>query len=295
MSIDLRPIDPLYEDNIPLDEESAALVYQPVIRISRWMPAEEDVEYVDKQIGLSILVQMPDGTPEPLQCEPWTDTHNEFLRKFSAAYSRADHAVWRSEWVQFTRLHMPPTDYIEDYITQKESSFHPPLCRFLYGAFATGFSHLPRWCTMSRSSRPCASALTTAFVGEFAARASVLDLALVPIVEQRVQSNEWRMNRVVLHPWIFEGYPEHLHRFMIERGVGKKRSKRFGTICAKRIHDINEGVIFKVTFDDGSASYDMPKALYAEARFDYLEVFPGDGDNNDDKIIREHDKHRQRT
>jgi hypothetical protein len=261
VSIDLREIDPLYADNIPTEEESAALVYQPVIRLTRWLPAEEDVRGRGEAIGMSILCAMPSSFPEPLQFDPWVADHSKFLRKFAASYCRADQAPLRSEWMRFTREEMPPTDYVEDYIDARGCEFTPPLGRYLFGAAPIGFRHLPSWRSPHQSIDRSASKLTTAFVGEFAARASVLDLALVPIVEQRVQCVQWRNNPVVLHPWIFEGYPEHLHRVVVERGRGQKKSKRFGTICAKRNDDINTGEIFKVTFDDGSASYDMPKTL----------------------------------
>ena len=96
VSIDLRELDTLYEDNIPIEEESSALVYQPAIRVARWLPAEEEVDGREKDIGLSILCAMPFGCPEPLEFEPWVAQHDKFLRKFASSYSRADQAPWRS-------------------------------------------------------------------------------------------------------------------------------------------------------------------------------------------------------
>jgi hypothetical protein len=66
-SIDLREIDPLYDDTISAEEESAALVYQPLIRIARWMPAEEEVEGKDKMPIVCMFVVNP-LSPYDLNC-----------------------------------------------------------------------------------------------------------------------------------------------------------------------------------------------------------------------------------
>lgn len=113
MSIDLREIDPLYDDRIQAEDESAALVYQLIIRIARGLPAEE-LDNENREIGLSILDRLPTGFPEIMEFTPWQEKHMEFLRKFTSKYSRADHSCDRAEWTRFTREELPLTDSISD-------------------------------------------------------------------------------------------------------------------------------------------------------------------------------------
>ena len=94
------------------------------------------------------------------------------------------------------------------------------------------------------------------------------------------------MNTTIAKAWQFDNYPEHLHRVITEQGRGIKKEKKMGTVCAYHADDINQGMRFKVTFDDKSASVEISKADYLEGRLAYLAQHPESEDEDDEKVFR---------
>jgi hypothetical protein len=106
-----------------------AQIYNPVIRLARWIPQEADD--IHKMIGISFLDSLPTGHPLPMAFEKESRSSLEkFVAAFNKKFPKLDKQSVREEWNTFVKTSLPDNDNHDQFFCDK--NLLPPLFKYLY-------------------------------------------------------------------------------------------------------------------------------------------------------------------
>jgi hypothetical protein len=286
VTVDLRPVNPTEEDDL---SESRAFVYRPTILLSRWIPCEATLPG-EKSLGFTFFKRLPQGVPKPLEfTKEWiTKVKKPLMDAVKKKFIAKDLAYVVREWERFFVAEMPQTENVWDFMVSSSGKFGLPLGLYLYGTEDSppcGFESFHR--IYSAYCPQPLSGMSTAFVGENRKKATSIDLALAPIVEQNYQTIPHRNNPVPRKPYIHYGYPEHLQHVLIER----REEDCVGTVTAKVAADHDKSFHFLVTFKGKDwVPHEVSSAEYIIARSRYLSLHPESEDESDQRVFNSYDR-----